>query len=393
MKQTALNFKRLISLAFKSEWHKVLRDKGVMLIMVGAMIIYPIVYSIAYQNNVLRDIKIVVVDSDHSPISRQAIRMLDASSKIKIAFQTNNIVEAFDLFDRGDAKGVIVLEKGFEKSLYIGDRAKVALYCDGASFLQYKETLSGVLKTFGTLSAGVEVKRLMAKGSRQEQSIVSRDPIPATFTLLYNPQGGYGLYVMPALILIIMQQTLLIGIGMLGGAQREKGHVKGPLAIVKSWSGISSILLGKGLVYFMLTLFNILFSIVMVHSWYGYPDKGSMVDVFAILVPFVLATIFMGLFIAQFFKHREHSIIFLVFLSPIVLFLSGVSWPDQFLPLFPRIFSTIFPSTIAAQPYLRIRTMGVDISHVTNAILILWGQALLYFLLAILTIRHYRSKN
>ncbi len=392
MIKTAINFKRLFAVSFKHELRKVLRDKGVMLILIGAMIIYPLVYSVAYQNNVLRDIKMVVVDSDLSPASRQTIRMLDASSKLEVSHQTNNLAEAFDLFDSGEVKGVIVLESGYEKSLLHGQRAKVALYCDGTSFLQYKETLGGALKTFGALSAGVEVKRFMAKGSRQEQAMVSRDPIPASLTLLYNPQGAYGLYVMPALILIILQQTLLIAIGMMGGAQREQGRIKGPLALVKTNQAISAILLGKGTVYFLLSVLNILFAVIMVHHWFGYSDKGSTLTVFALLIPFVIANVFLGLFMAQFFKHREHSIIFLVFLSPIVLFMSGVSWPEQFIPGIIRAFASIFPSTIAAQPYLRIRTMGVEFTHVSSAVMLLWGQAFLYFSLVFFTLRYYRNR-
>jgi len=393
MKQVVLNFKRLLSFSIKAEWHKIFRDKGVLLILIGAMIIYPLVYSIAYYNNVLRDINMVVVDSDHSPLSRQAIRKLDASSKIEITKQTSNLQEAFDFLDKGIVKGIIVLENGFEKSIYTGNRAKVSLYCDGSSFLLYKETLSGVWSTLGTLSAGVEIKRMLAKGIRAEQSMIARDPIPSSFTILYNPQGAYAFYIMPALILIILQQTLLIAIGMMGGAQREIGKAKGPVSQIKTWSGIGAIIIGKALAYFLISLFNVLFAIVLVHSWFGYPDNGSMLHVFALLIPFLLATIFLGISMAQFFKHREHSIIFLVFLSPIVLFLSGVSWPEQLLPLFPRIFSYIFPSTFVAEPYLRLRTMGVDISHVSEEILILWGQAVFYFLLAIGTIRYYKSKK
>ena len=53
---------RQVESSFSSEWSAIIRDRGALLILMIAVWIYPLVYSIAYQNNVIRDVPMTVVD-------------------------------------------------------------------------------------------------------------------------------------------------------------------------------------------------------------------------------------------------------------------------------------------------------------------------------------------
>jgi len=269
------------------------------------------------------------------------------------------------------------LLKGFQTS--------VSVYCDASYFLIYKETLSGTIQSAGTLSAGVEIKRLMATGSSEEQALEQRDPMPSKFYNLYNPSGSYGSYVMPGMILIILQQTLLIGIGMIGGAGKEKRNNQEVVPGVKVKQGMFSVVLGKGLAYFMIYIPNIAFTQVYLAEWFGFPDKGSLIDVCILLIPYLFSVIFLGLTISMLFRRREHSIMTLVFISPIVLFVSGLSWPESSMPSLLYKVSHVLPSTSMIPAFLRIRSMGVSISEVRPELLFMLALMVVYFLLAAFT--------
>jgi len=84
----------------------------------------------------------------------------------------------------------------------------------------------------------------------------------------------------------------------------------------------------------------------------------------------------MGITFSVLFKRRESSIMFMVFMSPIVIFLSGVSWPASSIPPFLYNLAHLFPSTIMIPAYLRVRSMGVgiyEIRHEYGQMLILMG--------------------
>ena len=367
---------------FVDELKTILRDKGAMLIFFLAVFAYPLVYSLAYKNNVVRDIPVTIVDLDNSASSRQMIRMLGATKEVSVAQEVGSLHEARQIFWDGNSKGIVLIPEGFEKELLRRSQTSVSVYCDASYFLIYKETLSATIQATGTLSAGVEIKRLMASGSGEELAMQQRDPMPSKFYNLYNPAGSYGSYVMPGIILIILQQTLLIGIGMIGGAGKERRNNQEVMPGVKVRQGMFSVVFGKGLAYFTIYIVNIAFTLVYLSKWFGFPDKGSFTDVCILLVPYLFSVIFLGLMISMLFRRREHSIMTLVFVSPIVLFVSGLSWPETSIPPLLNLFSHIFPSTSMIPAFLRIRSMGVSINDVRPELTFLMIQMIVYFLLA-----------
>jgi ABC-2 type transport system permease protein len=378
--------------AFKSEWGAIFEDKGAILILLIAVWVYPLVYSIAYQNNVVRNTPMTVVDRDNTPLSRQLIRMIEATQEIEINRETSDFKEAEQLFWDGDSKGIILIPAGFEKEILKGDQTHVGLYCDAGYFLIYKECLRGTLRATGTLSAGIEIKRLMAAGISAEEAKKQRDPVTLRSYTVYNPSGSYGSYVMPGLILVILQQTLLVGIGMIGGARRERQKL---LAISHNHeiSAIFFALTGRSLAYFTLYGFNLIFTQIILFDWFGFPDKGSLLDLWMLMIPFLFSVIFMGLTVSLLMKRREHSIMMLVFLSPVVLFLSGMSWPATSLPPVLYQMAHIFPSTSMIPAFLRIRTMGGTLSDVRPELLFLTGQMVCYGLLAMLSYKIYLHRK
>jgi len=371
-------------LAFRNEWETIFKDRGAILILLIAVWIYPLVYAIGYQHNVIRDLPVTVVDQDHSALSRQLIRMVGATQEIEIKGRTGDFREAEELFREGETKGILLIPNNFERDILRGGQAHIGLYCDASYFLIYKESLRGTLKAAGTLSAGIEIKRLMATGIPPEMAKMQRDPVSMKSYTLYNPAGSYGSYVMPGLILVIIQQTLLVGIGMIGGARREKQKM---LATSKEheMSAIFYTLSGRSLAYFFLYGFNLIFTQIILYHWFGFPDKGAMIDVWLLMVPFLFSVIFMGLTVSLLLTRREHSIMMLVFLSPIVLFVSGMSWPVTSLPPLLYRLAHLFPSTSVIPAYLRIRTMGGSMVDVRSELFFLTGQMIVYGVLAMLS--------
>ena len=152
------------------------------------------------------------------------------------------------------------------------------------------------------------------------------------------------------------------------------------------------LLLGKTGVYLLISFFNICFAVFMVHHWFNYPDKSDFLQVIMLLFPYLLSTIFLGIGVSTIFKHRESAIVFMVFLSPIALFASGLSWPASAIPEWINMAAKILPSTTVVPAYLRLRIMGVDITEVRTELIFLYVQALVYFLLTLFYFR-YRIKS
>jgi ABC-2 type transport system permease protein len=382
MWKTLSNGLQLIVYFFTNELKSIIKDAGAVLIFMIALVIYPLLYSIAYEKEVVRDIPIAVVDLDHTAMSRQASRMADATEQLMVTYKPQSLKEAEQLFYQGLVKGVLLIPSHFEKDILSGKQCNVLVYSDASYFLMYKQVYAGAVYAIGTLSAGIEIKRMLAEGKAVKQAFEQQEPLKVDVQNLYNPSAGYGSFVLPGIVILILQQTLLIGIGMMGGTQRERNlfHVMHKKVNLK-WGSIP-VILGKSFAYTFIYILNAIFCIVILHHWYRLPDNGSVINAIFILIPYLLSVSFLGLAISVFFRERVYSLLFMVFLSPVVLFLSGLSWPAQSIPPFLYAIAHVFPSTTMIPMYIRMRVCGAGLNQLTAE----WGfmmvQMVVYFVLA-----------
>jgi len=367
---------------YREELTAILKDPGAMLILWGALIIYALAYAFAYKTELVRQIRTVVVDLDHTAASRQLARMIDATEQIQVVAHANSMDEARQMFFADQDGGILFIPEDFERTLLAGRQAHVSVYADGSFFLIYRQVINGAVNAVGTFSAGVEVNKLTAGGESREQAIRSRDPLSADLHFWFNPFSGYATFLMPGMILIILQQTLLIGIGMMGGTRKEKGQHKELVPVALSKGGVFPVLWGRTLSYLTICLVNSIITLIWIYHGFGYPDKASYLHIAMLILPFFLSVIFLGITLSVFFRRRESSFLFLVFISPVVFFLSGISWPASSIPRVLYTLAHIIPSTLVVPAYLRLRLMGVGLQDIRHEYMLLLLQCGIYFITA-----------
>ncbi|HOO42055.1 MAG TPA: ABC transporter permease, partial [Syntrophales bacterium] len=211
---------RRFATLYRHELQAVIQDRGVLLIFIGAVIIYSFFYPIPYLPEVLKEVPVVAVDEDHTALSRKLIRMADAGDLVRISGQASTVAEAEKRIKAGKASGVLVIPREFERKVLRGENATVGLFCDASYFLVYRQAMTGLLAATKTLSAGIEIRKLQGRGTMAAHAKAVRNPVLLINRPLFNPTEGYASYVVPAVMVLILQQTLLIGIGMLGGTRR-----------------------------------------------------------------------------------------------------------------------------------------------------------------------------
>lgn len=381
--RSKINSFELMAIHFKNELKAIFTDSGAVLILVGALLIYPLLYSFGYFNEVLTDLSVGVVDLDQSPSSRKYINMLDASRDVQVSYKPMDLNDAEALFMDNKISGVLLIPAGFQKDIYSAKQTNVAVYADGSYLLKYKTFYTAASVVNAYFGGGVAATRYITEGKSLQQATVAASPLSVQTYTLYNPSGSYGSFIMPGLILIIIQQTLLIGIGIIGGTFSESKKSPFVLPAKKHSREIIPLIFGRVGAYLLISAFNICFALILVHHWFSYPDKGNMLEVMMLLFPFLIAVIFFGIGLSTLFRHRESAIVFMMFLSPIALFLSGISWPVSAMPEWLVGLSKILPGSNVVPAYLRLRTMGVSIIDVKPELIFLYKQAAIYMLLTI----------
>lgn len=135
-------------------------------LLFGLPLFYPIVYTLIYNPEVVRDIPIAVVDLSHTAESRSLTRHLDATSAIAVNYRCANMAEARDLMARGEIYGILEIPRDYARDIGRGTTAHADFYSDMSLLLRYR--------TFVELSRTCNWKP--APKSRQTNSVPQVSP-------------------------------------------------------------------------------------------------------------------------------------------------------------------------------------------------------------------------
>jgi len=361
-----------------NEYRTIFSDGGVMLILIFALFIYATAYSLAYAPQVLRNVPIGVIDLSQTSTSRALTETFNAGPNTYVAYQPADMVEAKKLFFDREIYGIVYIPSDYEEKLLGGQQAVVAIYCDASYFLMYRQVFQEVVTTIGNTGAMVEFQRLIAKGANIPQAQATTQPVIYQARNIFNPYLGYGTFVMPAIIMVIIQQTMLIGIGMIGGTWREHGLYHKLCPAGRRHMSTLPIVLGRGLVYASLYAVTCFYILGLHYRLFHYPMNGATGTILLFMAVYMAACIGLSIAVSTLFRYRENSLLFLLWTSIPLLMLSGVSYPREGIPDWLFQFGQLFPSSHGVNAFIRIQTMGASLSEVFAEIKALVILAVIY---------------
>ena len=366
------------------EMKSLVHDEGVAIFFIVVPIFYPLLYSWAYNNEVVEDVPVAVVDMSHSATSRQFARQYDASPNVKVAYRCNDILEARDLMEKQVVHGFVVIPTDFDNCINRMEQAHISVFCDMSLMLTYKAIFSTATSVVQDMNADIQVAvssmlqpDAVAPTARQET--VQTHPLDFDEVQLFNPTGGYGSFIIPAVLMLIIQQTLVLGIGLSAGTARENNRYKDLVPINRHYTQISTIIFGKSMCYFMVYIVIAAWLTLAVPKIFHFTSLFPPRDLLHLMLPYLLACIFFGMFVSCIVRYRENVMLFVVFASVPMLFLSGVSWPQSAIPSYWQGFSWLFPSTFGVRAFVRMNSMGATLADVREEYICLWLQMLAYF--------------
>ena len=348
----------------RNEFRTIFTDGGVMLVLIFALLIYATVYSLAYGSQVLRDVPIGVVDQSRTQASRTLIETFNAGPNTYVAYEPSDMEEARELFYDRKIYGVVYIPADYERNLLGGLQANVAIYCDASYFLMYRQVFQELVTTIGQTGAMVEFQRLIAKGANIPQAQAVTQPVIYQSHNLFNPYLGYGTFVMPAIIIVIIQQTMLIGIGMIGGTWREHGLYRKLRPAGRGRMSTLPIVMGRATVYAAIYAVTCAYVLGVHYRLFHFPMNGSAGAVAVIMTLYVAACIAMGIAVSTLFRYRENSLLLLLWTSIPVLMVSGVSFPKEGMPEWLFNLGKLLPSSHGVNGFIRIQTMGASLGEV-----------------------------
>ena len=171
----------------------------------------------------ITDLPIGVIDNDRGPVANTALRYLEANPNLTVKQLYHTPAAAKAAILQRDIYAVVIIPEDFSRNILLSKPAPIVLQVNA----QYG-THSGIIQTsvqsvIGTLSAGVEMKRLVKQGMAPSQAAIAYSPISIQRISLFNAATDYQQFlastVIPALLHIL---AMVIGATTIGRELRDK---------------------------------------------------------------------------------------------------------------------------------------------------------------------------
>ena len=366
------------------EYQSILHSLPILVVLGGGIFLYGMLYNYMYSPNVLREVPVVVVDESQTPLSRHYIRLLDATPQVRVQGVITNMPAARKRMKETEVVGILSIPANFDAKVGREEEAVFISFNSTMAFLSYaalKEASSGAMLA---LDDEVRPGQVVFLQPDVVQPVINTPSIQVQGIALYNESGGYATYLIPAVLMVIIFQTMLMVISMRCGKENEQ-RMRPLLGVSRhdSFGGMAiNIVIGKSVVYVGFYALFAIFLLGLLPLVFDLPHLASPLLLIQLMIPFLFATAFFGLACSPCFKDSDAPLLLIAFFSVGLLFLSGISWPLELMPWPWRLLHCLLPAPVGVLAFVKATSMGADISDISREMILLWGQCAVYFIVA-----------
>jgi len=370
----------------KRELEIISKDFDLIMMLLIAPIFYSLLYGSFYLYKTETEVPIAVLDMDRTVVSQRFISDLDANELLKVTDRILDFENAKDKLLSDEVLGVIIIPKDFESQIKSNKGTEIKLYLNTQRFLPSNDINKAVNEVVLDYSKRARLRAFEMKGINPKQAEEIIEPLRDNIKFLFNPATTYGDFLIPAILVLILQQTLFMGLGESIAKERE-------LRTLSNWysaanHSTAAALTGKGMLYLLIYFCYAIYFFIIVFSIFKINFVGNYFLLFAVTMLFLISMISLSIFAASFFKRKILALQVISFTSYPIFFLTGYAWPDFAMPKSLYWISQLIPSTPFFDIYNRITFTGAGYLEIKSALL-----HLLILTLAGLTLAFYRMRK
>lgn len=345
-------------------------DMGVVLFFVFLPLAYPIIYSLIYNPEVVEDVAMVVVDHDRTSLSREFARRIDATQQAKVIGYAADLNEARKAMNSHKCYGILEIPEGFARKIGNSQSAPAVMYCEMSLLLRYRGFLvaaTNVQQDFGAEIMASDIATMLPMGA----SYNSGDLMPISSVQLGNIESGFDSFIMPGVVIFILHQCIILAVGMMGGAVRERPGLFSYHPLQNN-PPIIKAMLARLLCCLTIMLVPTIFIIYYVPLMFRFPMAGNELQIFAYLLPMLIACVMLGECLQAIVRQREDIFVVWVVTSVALLFLSGLTWPRYAMPPFWKALGDIIPATWGMEGFVRMNSDGATLAQNAHSYIMEW---------------------
>ena len=349
----------------RKEFIEMRRDRFTLAMLVGIPAVQLILFGYAVQTEV-RNVPTVVLDESRTAQSRRLVEMMANTRNFRIVGRVGTRDDVREAIERGDASAAIIIPPEFASDLKRGHAAQAQVIVDAAD----------------PLSSAAAISAASLTGARSALELTARaGPMPAAPTVevrvrpWYNPEGRSSHYIVPGIIGVLLTMTMVSITAAAIVRERERGTLE---QLVVTPIGKTSLMLGKTVPFAVVGYLQVTVILLLGRLMFGVPVRGSLLLLYLLIAPFIVASLGMGLFISSVTRTQTQAMqLSFFFIMPNIL-LSGFMFPQAAMPQLAQWVGAALPLTYFLTVMRGVLLKGVELSDVWRPALALTGFAVLF---------------
>jgi ABC-2 type transport system permease protein len=347
----------------RKEFIEMRRDRFTLAMLIGIPAVQLVLFGYAVQTDV-RNVPTVVLDESRTSQSRRLVEMMANTRNFRIVGRVSAREEVREAIERGDAAAAIIIPPEFATHLKRGQGAQAQIIVDAADPLSSQAAI-GAAALVGARS-GAELS------PRPAPSLTP--PVEVRVRPWYNPEGRNSPYIVPGIIGILLTMTMVSITGAAIVRERERGTLE---QLVVTPIGKTSLMLGKTVPFAVVGYLQVTVILLLGKLLFDVPVRGSLLLLYVLIAPFIIASLGMGLFISAVTKTQIQAMqLSFFFILPNIL-LSGFIFPRSAMPEPAQWVGAALPLTYFLTVMRGVLLKGVELGDVWRQALVLVGFALL----------------
>lgn len=327
--------------AIKDEWKFLLKNKAYAFLMIAWPFLLALILGGIYSQKIATQFPIVVLDDDHSSLSRTLTRYLSSTRSFKLSndeFKVESIDDLKTLIATEKVAAAVYIPANFSRDIKRSHQPSVVAYVTGSNLMIANMAIADLKNVVGTVSTGVRVKYMRKIGFQNQMAYEEAYPVVVDITRLNNPALNYANFLIPGFFGAILQQILVLA-GALLFMRRKKE------ALLELGSRDYR---GRLTLYFLLSLVIVEIYFRIIFAFFDIDIKGHISSMVFFSSFFTLACLLLGNLVAASSKTTLDALKAALLITSPAFIISGHVWPLREMPAVIVGFARMIPLT----PYL-----------------------------------------
>jgi ABC-2 type transport system permease protein len=343
----------------KKEFIHVLRDPRMRAVIVVVPIFQVLLFGYAVTTDV-RHIRTAVYDLDNTIESRGLVARFAGSGYFEVVRWLSGEEQVREVLDRGDARVVLRINRGFGDDAAAGRTARVQLLLDGTD----SNTASLVLQYAGKIATAYNERLLVQRIERAAGRRAPAPPVDLAERAWFNPNLESRDYYVPGVIALLVMVISILLSSMAIVREKEIGTIE---QIMVTPIGRAEFILGKTIPFALIGFLDVVLISLVAVFWFDVPIRGNPVLLFGATGLYLMSTLGVGLFISTVSRTQQQAMMTAFFFMQPAILLSGFIYPIANMPKAVQFLTFFNPLR-----YFLVIIRGVFLKGV--GLSILWPQ-------------------